>query len=124
MSTMLISLRISLLLGMLVYFICIYILLIRKSINLKYTLLWLATGVTLVLLVVFPNILYLLSKVTGVIDINNALFAVILFFILIILMSITAIVSKLKNQNKILIQKYAILEKRLKELENNKRQKG
>lgn len=112
------SLRISLLLGMAFYFGCIYALLVKKRINLKYTLLWIFTGFVMLIFVIFPKTLTIFSTIVGIIDITNALFAILLLFVLIICMSLTAIVSKLRNQNKTLIQKYAVLEKRLKELEN------
>lgn len=48
---------------------------------------------------------------------TNALFAFMFFCVIIILMSITAIVSKLNEKNKRLIQSVALLEKRVRELE-------
>lgn len=105
--------------GILVYF-CILIYLIKiKSLNLKYTLLWIISGILMLIVAIFPKIMITITSFLGIIDTTNGLFALMLFFVLIILMSITAIVSKMKEKNKQLIQQCALLEKRVRELENN-----
>ena len=70
-------------------------------------------------LAVFPRILSWLAALVGIYDPTNALFAFMFFCGIIILMSITAIVSKLNEKSKRLIQSVALLEKRVRELENN-----
>lgn len=71
----------------------------------------------MLIIAIFPNIMIRITHLLGVIDVTNGLFALILFFILIILMSLTGIVSKMKEKNKQLIQQCALLEKRVRELE-------
>lgn len=105
--------------GILVYF-CILLYLIKiKSLNLKYTLLWIISGTLMLVVAIFPKIMIIITSLLGIVDVTNGLFALMLFFVLIILMSITAIVSKMKEKNKQLIQQCALLEKRVRQLENN-----
>lgn len=110
------KLRIILLVGVCIYFIAVFQLLKRKTLNLKYTLLWLASGFIMLMLVLFPRLLQLFALLIGIYDPMNALFSVGFFCVIIILMSLTAIVSKLNEKNKALTQSMALLEKRLRDM--------
>lgn len=77
------------------------------------------TGLVLLVVAIFPEVMQSISAIVGIYDVTNGLFAVSLFFILCILLSITSIVSKLTKQNKELVQATAILEKRVRELEEH-----
>lgn len=112
-----IVLQISLIAGIIVYFYILFYLIKKKSLNLKYTLLWIFSGSIMLIIAIFPQIIISFTHILGIIDVTNGLFAIMIFFILIILMSITGIVSKLKERNKKLIQECALLEKRVRELE-------
>lgn len=116
-----IILQISFIIGMLIYFYILFYLIKKKSLNLKYTLLWIFSGLIMLIILIFPNIMISITKFLGIVDTTNGLFALIIFFILIILMSITGIVSKMKEKNKQLVQQCALLEKRVRELENSKK---
>ena len=112
------KLQIAMLIAVGLYFMIVFQLLKRKTLNLKYTLLWLASGVVMLVLAVFPQILGWLAALVGIYDPTNALFAFMFFCVIILLMSITAIVSKLNEKSKQLIQSVALLEKRVRELED------
>ena len=112
------KLQIAMLIAVGLYFLVVFQLLKRKTLNLKYTLLWLASGVVMLVLAVFPQILGWLAALVGIYDPTNALFAYMFFCVIILLMSITAIVSKLNEKSKQLIQSVALLEKRVRELED------
>lgn len=71
----------------------------------------------MLLLAIFPEILDFIAQLIGIYEPTNALFAIISFCTIIILMSLTAIVSKLNERLKRLVQAVALLEKRLRELE-------
>lgn len=105
--------------GIALYFILIVYFLKKKALSLKYTLLWFASGFMMLLLIIFPNILYKVADFLGFVSPVNALFAVVIFFMLCILMSITSIVSKLNSKNKSVAQQLALLEKRVRELEKS-----
>lgn len=112
------ALRITLILAVVIYFIILFALLKRKKLSLKYTLLWILSGVIMLLTVTFPNLFILIVRSMGIVDYTNGLYSIAIFLILIILMSMTAIVSKLNDKNKTLIQQFGLLEKRIRELES------
>jgi hypothetical protein len=111
-------LRITLMIAVACYFIIILLLLKRKALELKYTLLWLFAGVVMGVILIFPEILLAVIHMLGIETYMNGLFALSIGFILSILMAVTSIVSRqLKKINR-LIQENAILEKRIRELEH------
>lgn len=114
-----IVLQSSLIIGILIYFYILFYLIKRKSLDLKYTLVWILSGLIMLIIAIFPNVMIGITRILGVVDVTNGLFALMIFFILIILMSITGIVSKMKDKNKQLIQYCALLEKRVRELEKS-----
>ena len=110
-------LRIFVLLIVLVYFVMLFYLLAKRSLNLKYTLLWIFSGIVMLVLGMFPQLLEMFSSFIGVQTPMNALFAVVLFCLVIILVSLTSIVSKQNDRTKQLIQATALMEHRLRALE-------
>lgn len=111
------KLQISMLIAVGLYFLIVFRLLKRRNLNLKYTLLWLLSGAIMLMLAVFPQILGWLAALVGVYDPTNALFALMFFCVIIILMSLTAIVSKLNEKSKKVVQTLALIEKRVRDLE-------
>lgn len=109
--------QIIMLLAVMCYFVLLIFLLRKKMLNLKYGLLWIFSGVLMLILAIFPGILNSFSRLVGIASPTNALFAVILFCVMIILMSLTAIVSGLNNKVKKLAQTIALLENRLRAVE-------
>lgn len=112
-----VRLRAAMLLAVCIYFILVLKLLKKKSLNLKYTLLWLLSGFIMLGLTCFPKLLDRFAAMVGIYEPTNALFAIIFFCVIVILMSLTAIVSKLNEKCKRLIQSQALLEKRVREME-------
>ncbi len=114
---MVLALRISLLIAICVYLTLIVVLLRKKSLNLKYSLLWLFMAVVLFLMVAFPKTIEFLADLIGVASYINAIFMAFIFFILLLVVSLTSIVSKQHREIKTLIQNVALLQKRLDQLE-------
>ena len=112
------KLTITLLIGIACYFLIILMLLKYKKISLKYTLLWLLSGLLLVILVAFPSILSSVSALFGFQSSMNGLIIMLIAFIIIIVMSITSIVSNQSKKIRNLVQYSAMLEKRMRELES------
>lgn len=113
---MLLQLRISLVVGIVIYYFILFYFLRKKALSLKYTLLWIFFGAIFLIIIIFPRIL-VSSALVGIQSPVNGIFAFILFAVLAILMSLTAIVSRLSEKIKILIQHGAELELRIRELE-------
>ena len=101
-----------------IYMVLILYLLRMKKLYLNYALLWLLTGGVMVVLVLFPQLLQWFFVLCGIEVFSNGLFAVLVFFILLILLALTSIVSNLSERNRRLTQIIALLEKRVRELED------
>lgn len=110
-------LQILFLIAIALYYVVLFYLLKKKSLSLKYTLLWLFSGLVMLVFVLFPGLLTMFAALAGVGVPTNALFAIISFCIIMLLISITSIVSKQTERIKILTQTLAILENRVRELE-------
>lgn len=111
------QLRIILGIMIIVYFCLMFRFLSRKILILKYALLWIFMGVALTFLIIFPSTLDIIADVLGIQLGANALFLLGIGFIIILLMSLTAIVSHQTEKIRTLIQDNALLEKRVRELE-------
>ena len=111
------KLQAFMLLALALYFFILFQLLKKKRLNLKYTILWIFAGFIMLLVSLFPQILFAVTDFIGIEVPSNALFAMIFFFVIIILMTLTSIVSKQNEQLKRLTQTIALLEKRIRELE-------
>ena len=111
------ALRVSLLVAIMIYLIIIMFLLRQKKLNLKYSLLWMFMAIVLLLMVAFPKAIETAAHFIGVVSYINAIFMAFIFFILLLVVSLTSIVSKQHREIKTLIQNVALLQKRLEELE-------
>ena len=89
----------------------------NKAIALKYTLLWLAAGCVLGIMVIWPEILGFFVHKLGIVSNMNGLFIICIAFVIMILMSLTSIVSKQAERIKNLTQTISKMEKRIRELE-------
>ncbi len=69
--------------------------------------------------VIWPKALSMIVGLAGIQSNMNGLFIMAIVFIVMIMMSLTSIVSKQTNKIRHLIQEIAILEKKLRELEQN-----
>lgn len=110
-------LRIALWTALFLYFGGIFYLLKKRLLELRYTLLWIFSGIVMMLIVIFPAAFERLMNRIGIIEAPNGLFAVVLFLLLVILVSMTSALSKMNRQIKTLAQKFAAYEKRLRMLE-------
>lgn len=99
------------------YFLLIFYLLKRKKFSLRYSLLWLFSGLIMLILVIFPDLLVNITRFFGIEIASNGLFAMCIFLIVMILVLLTVIVSDLTYRIKKLSQVIAIAEKRLRALE-------
>ena len=112
------TIRIIMVIAIFIYFICIIHLLKKERLNLKYSLLWLLSGLLMFLVVMFPNFIRLIIHKMGILELTNGVFAITIFLIIILLMSITSIVSTLNNRSRSLVQRCAMYEKRIRLLEH------
>lgn len=87
----------------------------RERLLLKYSLLWMALTVVIVLCALFPQPLYSISSFLGFETPSNFIFFIGLFFLLAISLSLSSIASKQALMIKNLVQEQALLAKKLEE---------
>ena len=90
----------------------------RRALMERYALLWLFSSVVILGLAVWQDALEVLARGMGIVSAPNALFFVAVGFILLLLLHFSAAMSRLTDQSKVLAQKQALLEQRLRELES------
>jgi hypothetical protein len=79
----------------------------------RYALLWMAAALVLLVLAIWKNLLGTLSKGVGIATPSNALFVVAFGFVLVLLLHFSVTVSRLGDQTRVLAQRLALLEERL-----------
>lgn len=112
-------LQIFLIVCVLIFLAIIVHYLAKKKLNLRYSLVWLGTGLGMLVLAIFPQIATAVSVLVGIDTPVNTVFLFAGMFMLLIIFTLTIIVSHMNNQIYRLTQKQAILEKRVRELENS-----
>lgn len=90
----------------------------RRRLLERYALLWLLSAVVLLGLAAWRDGLQVISKAIGIAYPPNALFFVALGFVLLLLLHFSSAVSRLSDQTKVLAQRAALLEERLRRLES------
>ena len=85
----------------------------------RYALLWLLTGIVILVLAAWRGALSRLADLVGIAYPPSALFVLASFFIMVLLLHYSTVISKVTDQNVILAQRVALLE-----LELTERQQG
>ncbi|MBP5465495.1 MAG: DUF2304 domain-containing protein [Treponema sp.] len=112
------KLRFFVSIGIVLYFMLLIMLIRKRSISLRYALLWGVLGVVFILLDVFPNLLYIICNILGVQTPVFGLYAVFILLIFVVLIVLTGIISRQAEKIRTLTQSAALLEKRIRELED------
>ena len=86
----------------------------------KYSLLWLALAVGLVIAAAFPYVVYVLRDLLDIEMPVNLVFLLMFCFVLVVLLSLSIAISQLADKCKRLTQANAMLEKRVRDLEEKK----
>jgi len=92
----------------------------RRRLMERYALLWLLSAVVILGLAVWQEALAKLANAMGIVAAPNALFFVAVAFILLLLLHFSAAMSRLSDQSKVIAQRHAILEQRVRELEERR----
>lgn len=116
---MALSLRLTLLAAIILYYAVLFFLLKRERFILKYSLLWLASGLLMLLSVLLPKPFLRLLSLFGIADAINGLLALSIFFCILIIMSLTSIVSTQSEKTRRMAQELALLDQRIRTLEGN-----
>lgn len=94
-------------------FVVIIELIRRNRLKERYSLIWLAASVILILFSVWRGLLHSISLAIGVYYPPSFLFLVAIFFLLLLLLHFSVILSSLSESNKRLAQEIGILKERL-----------
>ena len=111
-------LHIRLFVGMvsIVFFVVTFEFIRKKYLREEYAILWLFTSSIIAVLSLWPGLVNVLSRITGLYYIT-AVLSIFFAFIIAVLMHYSIAISRMKEMNKELTQKCALLELRVKELE-------
>jgi hypothetical protein len=90
----------------------------RRALMERYALLWLFSAVVILGLAIWQDALTVVARQMGILSAPNALFFVALGFVLLLLLHFSAAMSRLTDQSKVLAQRQALLEQRLREMEH------
>ena len=118
------TLQVTLSIAVICYFIIILYYLKRKMLELKYTLIWLAAGLIMGIMIYFPELLVRFVRILGIESNMNGLYVLCIAFMMMILMTLTSIVSRQQLKIRILIQELSMMEKRIRELESDSEKPG
>lgn len=91
----------------------------RRRLMERYALLWMFSAVVILALAIWQDALNTLARWMGIVSGPNALFFVAVGFILFLLLHFSAAMSRLSDQSKVLAQRHALLEARVRELEGD-----
>jgi hypothetical protein len=110
-----ISLRISIVaaVGAVLLLALIFELIRRRRLQERYALLWLATGIVVLVLALWHDALEWLSDLVGIRYPPTTLFVLVSLFVVLLLLHYATVISRLVAQNTTLAQRLALLEERV-----------
>ena len=97
--------------GILLYY------LVTKKLHLKYCLIWILAIIAMLISAIFPDMIKWLASQVGIKTPSNLIFVVYGLFMLLIVLTLTAIVSHMNIRIFRLVQYQAILEERIRKIE-------
>ncbi|MCI2047575.1 MAG: DUF2304 domain-containing protein [Faecalibacterium sp.] len=98
------------------------LLLLKKGVlTVKYSLLWLFCGFGLLIAALFPYLIYVIRDILDMVMPSNVVFLMMFGFVLLLLLSHSVAISQLSEKSKRQTQSLALLEKRVRALEEQLR---
>ena len=88
----------------------------RRKLKEEYSLLWLLSGIVILMFSIFPDLLGIISKAMGMYYLT-ALFVISFLFLLLIVLHFSTVISRLSKNNNELTQELSILDFKFKELD-------
>jgi hypothetical protein len=89
----------------------------QRRLRERYALVWMAAALVLLVLAIWKHLLSVLSQAVGIATPSNALFVVAFGFVLLLLLHFSVSVSRLSDQTRVLAQRLALTEERLRRVE-------
>ncbi len=85
----------------------------RRRLGERYAILWLASAFVLLVLAVWNQLLGSISRAVGISTPSNAFFVIAFTFMLLLLLHFSSVASRLADETRVLAQRVALLERRL-----------
>jgi len=104
-----------------VFFLFIFHMVKIRKLELKYALTWILSSIIFVIIAIFPKIVSFIAEILFIKEPVNALFLIIMFFVIFIIFTLTIALSSVVNKCKTLTQELGILKMQLDNSENNER---
>ncbi len=111
------TLQVALTAGVLLYIVIIFYALKKGKLAVKYAIIWLLSGLALLIFTLAPYTVLVLGDIFRVIDPVNFVFLLVFIFLIFNTLALTSIVSGFNIRITKLNQTTALLEKRIRELE-------
>ncbi len=100
---------------LLIGFVIIINMVRKKSLDLRYALIWLALIAMILVIVIVPGLLGVITHFLGIYDAMNMVFFMGFVFLIIVTFFLTAALSRNSNRIKALTQQVALLEKQVRD---------
>jgi hypothetical protein len=100
------------------FFVFILNMVRSRRLELKYALTWILTSFSFIILSIFPQVLKFISYVLHIKEPVNTLFLSIMFFLLLIVFTLTIALSRNANRVKTLSQEIGILKLYIEQMKN------
>ena len=113
-------LRIFALILVILYLISILVLVKKNRLLLRYSLLWFFAGLVMLVIVIWPGLLFWAAGLLNIEVPANGLFGICILLGIILMISFTVVISDFSGKIKTLVQNQALLEERIRELEGKK----
>lgn len=88
----------------------------KRRLREEYAILWLLTALSVAVLSFWPGMIETLSRVTGFYYLTSVVF-IVFVFVIAVLMHYSVVISRMKDTNKELVQKCALLEQKMHEMD-------
>ena len=115
------SLQLYFIVGSLVLLLVVFGLLKKGLLSVKYSLLWLAFAGVMIVFALFPYVVFVLRDLLDIVMPVNLVYLLLFCFVLLMLLSISIAISQLAQKAKRLAQANALLEERVRRLEEQLR---
>jgi len=98
-------------------FVLVFEMVRRRHLHERYAILWLGAAFALLVLAVWIGLLKDISDLVGIKTPSNAFFVIAFGFLLLLVLHFSSVVSKLSDESRVLAQRLALVEQRLRATE-------
>lgn len=115
------SIHVRLLVGISCFLIILFIVesIRKKKLREEYALIWLTSGITLLFFGIWPELLFIVSRILNL-HYLSTLFLIAFVFLILIVLHFSIIISKLSDRTKILMQELSLLRFEIEQIEVSK----